>query len=130
MDATQGVRQKKRILIVDDSEDMRYLLGQLLEEENYEAIFAENGQVALEQAQEHHPDLILMDMSLPVLNGWEAVKQLRQMQDFQKTPILAVTAHASKAEGERAQTIGCNGHIAKPFDIEQMLVSIAQYLPS
>lgn len=130
MDKRMVSRQKKNILVVDDNEDMRYLLGQLLEKAGYHAIFAENGKISLIQAQLYHPALILMDLSLPDLSGWEAVAQLREMSEFSETPIIAVTAHVSSIEVERARAAGCSAHIGKPFDSAVLLRSIARLLQS
>lgn len=121
---------KKNILVVDDNEDTRYLHGQLLEKAGYHAIFAENGQISLIQAQLYHPALILIDLSLPDLSGWEAVAQLRQISEFSATPIIAVTAHVSSVEVERARTAGCSVHIGKPFDFSVLLRIIARLLQS
>ena len=124
----RSVREKKMLLVVDDSEDMRILLGQILEDQDYDVIYAEDGQDALEQAQEHAPDLILMDMSMPGMNGWDAVTQLRQQPAFRRIPIVAITAHVSKADIERALAIGCTAHIGKPFDIMHVLDTVASLL--
>jgi CheY-like chemotaxis protein len=118
----------KTILIVDDSEDMRTLLGQVLEGEGYILFYAEDGEKAVAQAVEHHPNLILMDMSLPGISGWDAVQQLRARPDFQHTPIIAVTAYVTKADEEHAKAVGCNAHLGKPFDIMQMLDTIESLL--
>jgi len=120
--------QKSTILIVDDSEDMRYLLGQILEGAEYNVIFAENGQEALTQAKLHHPNLILMDLSLPIMSGWEAIVHLRQMSEFDNTPIIAVTAHVTKQEEERARSAGATAHIGKPFDFTVLLDCIVTLL--
>jgi len=113
---------KKRILIAEDSEDMRTLLEQILEEENaYILQFAENGQQALQKALDFQPELILMDMSLPVMSGWEVVPQLRLLPLFAKTPIIAVTAHVSKADQDRAFALGCTAYLGKPFDITTLV---------
>jgi len=122
------VQHNKSILIVDDSEDMRTLLGQVLEDEGYTLYFAEDGTIAIEQAVVHHPDLILMDMSLPGISGWEAVAQLRQKPEFQHTPIIAVTAYVTKADEERAKAVGCDAHLGKPFDIMEVLDTIDELL--
>lgn len=114
-------RRDKSILVVDDSDDMRILLEQILDEEGYTLFFADDGDVAIAQAVEHHPELILMDMSLPNVSGWEAVARLRQMNDFKSTPIIAVTAHVSPAEKERAFAVGCTAHLGKPFDLFEAL---------
>jgi len=118
------VQHNKTILIVDDSEDMRTLLGQVLEGEGYTLFFAEDGNMAVAQAVAHQPNIILMDMSLPGITGWEAVEQLRKMPDFQHTPIIAVTAYVTKADEERAKAVGCNAHLGKPFDIMEVLDTI------
>lgn len=124
----QNTQSNKSILIVDDSEDMRTLLGQVLEGEGYTLFYAEDGEKALSQAVTHHPDLMLMDMSLPGISGWDAVKQLRIMPDFQHTPIIAVTAYVTKADEEHARAVGCNAHLGKPFDIMQVLDTIESLL--
>lgn len=116
--------REKCVLVVDDSEDMRFLLGQLLEDDGYDVLFAEDGQEAIRQAQEGKPDLILMDMSLPIMNGWETVEYLRRQEDFRLTPIIAVTAHVSKVDEERAFAVGCNEHVGKPFDVVMLLERI------
>jgi len=118
------VQHNKTILIVDDSEDMRTLLGQVLEGEGYTLFFAEDGNMAVAQAVAHQPNIILMDMSLPGITGWEAVEQLRKMPDFQHTPIIAVTAYVTKADEERAKAVGCDAHLGKPFDIMEVLDTI------
>ena len=105
------------IMVVDDSEDMRVLLYELLHDEGYRVLLVEDGPEALSKAELHHPDLILMDMSLPGMSGWEAVERLRQMDEFRTTPIIAVTAHTAKGEAERSLAAGCTSHIDKPFDI-------------
>ncbi len=124
----QDTQTTKTILIVDDSEDMRTLLGLVLEDEGYTLFYAEDGEKAVAQAIEHHPNLILMDMSLPGISGWDAVKQLRARPDFQRTPIIAVTAYVTKADEEHARAIGCNAHLGKPFDIMQVLDTIESLL--
>ena len=119
---------QKRILVVDDSEDMRILMQQILEEENYQLYFAESGQAAIEQAQKVRPDLILMDMSLPGMSGWDAVEHLRQLADFQYTVIIAVTAHVTQADRIRAIEVGCNGYLGKPFDVTDVIDTIEELL--
>jgi CheY-like chemotaxis protein len=119
---------QKKILIVDDSEDMRLLLEQILEEEDYALRFAENGQQSMKLAVEFQPDLILMDMSLPGMSGWEVVPLLRTRPEFAHTPIIAVTAHVSKEDQERALAVGCDTHLGKPFDIITVLETINRLL--
>ncbi len=106
----------------------RVLLEQILEEEAYVLEFAENGQEALHGAKRFRPDLILMDMSLPGLSGWEVVPQLRLMPRFSHTPIIAVTAHVCKADQERSLALGCTAHLGNSFDIAAVLDMIAAML--
>lgn len=120
--------RRQQILVVDDSEDMRTMLGQLVERAGFHALYAGDGQSSLEQAQRHHPDLVLMDLSLPDMDGWEAVRRLREMEQFRATPIIAVTAHVSPADQERALAVGCTVHIGKPFKTSVLLQSIRRLL--
>ncbi len=122
--------QKQRILVVDDSEDMRDLLQRLLERAGYRVVVAQDGQASLTQAKRHHPDLILMDLSLPDMDGWEAVRHLRKMREFGTIPILAVTAHVSPFEEDRAMAAGCTAHLGKPFDTRVLLQEVARLLTS
>jgi CheY-like chemotaxis protein len=128
MSEPQAQGRKPQILIVDDSEDMRLLLEQILEEEEYTLLFAEDGLSAIEQAKTYLPDLMLMDMSLPGMSGWEVVRRLRQRSEFAQTPIIAVTAHVSKSDQERALEIGCNAHLGKPFDVVTVIETIERFL--
>jgi two-component system cell cycle response regulator DivK len=116
-----------KLLIVEDNADIRYLLSQIFETEGYTLLYAENGQRGLEIARAELPNVILMDMSLPVLTGWEAVYQLRQEVAFQHTPIIAMTAHASQSDQDRAIQSGCTAYISKPFDMEHILEMVASF---
>ncbi|HEY4032664.1 MAG TPA: response regulator [Ktedonobacteraceae bacterium] len=121
--------QKKQILIVDDNQDIRLLLAQVLEEEYIYTIWlAKNGVEAIAQATQVHPDLILLDMSLPGMSGWEVVTHLRSLADLAQTPIVAVTASVSLLDQERALTLGCTKHLGKPFDLTVLLETIASLL--
>lgn len=128
MDEPTTTEQKQQILVVDDSEDMRDLLQRLLERAGYRVVLARDGQTSLTQAKLHHPDLVLMDLSLPDMDGWEAVGHLRKMREFRTIPIIAVTAHVSPQEEARAMAAGCTAHIGKPFDTRVLLQSIARLL--
>jgi len=115
-------QRRKRVLIVDDSEDMRILLEQILEEEaSYILQFALIGQQALQKAAAFQPDLILLDISLPEMSGWEVLTQLRLIPNMVQVPVIAVTAHVSKADQERALALGCIAHLGKPFDVDTLL---------
>ena len=128
MDQQTSAEQKKHILVVDDSMDIRILLEQLLEKAGYYVVFAEDGQASLTQAKQYHPDLILMDLSLPDIDGWEAVGHLRKMSEFRTTPIIALTAHVAPFDAERALAVGCTAHIGKPFDTRVLLQEVARLL--
>jgi two-component system, cell cycle response regulator DivK len=120
---------QKHILIVDDNEDMRLLLQEILEEEGiYRLSFATTGPEALAQATLLLPDLLLMDMSLPELSGWEVVSQLRRQPAFAHVPIIAVTAHVSLKDQERARSVGCDAHLGKPFDVTTVLEIVEHFL--
>ncbi len=124
----QTTQNTKLILIVDDDEDTRILLSDFLQDEGHNIICAEESSTAIIQAKDHHPDLILMDISLPGINGWQTVQYLRNMPEFCSTPIIAVTAHATKEEAEHSLTVGCNAHVSKPFDLEEILKQIVSLL--
>jgi two-component system, cell cycle response regulator DivK len=120
--------RKHLILVVDDNEDMRCMLAQLLKRAGYQVVLAGDGQTSLTQAKQYHPDLILMDLSLPDISGWEAVELLRKMPAFHAIPIIAVTAHVSAADQERALSVGCDVHLGKPFKTRILLQRIADLL--
>ncbi len=124
----EKISSPKRILIVDDNEDMRRMIGQLLERAGYQVLLAADGQASLTQAKQYHPDLILMDLSLPDITGWEAVQLLRKMPEFGTIPIIAITAHVSVADQERALAVGCSLHMGKPFKTRVLLQNIADLL--
>ena len=128
MNENTSAEIKKHLLVVDDSEDMRDLLQRLLERAGYRVVVAADGQASLTQAKRHHPDLVLMDLSLPDMDGWEAVRHLRKMHEFRTTPIIAVTAHVSPREEARAMAAGCTAHIGKPFDTRVLLQEVARLL--
>ena len=130
MDEQTSAHQHQRVLVVEDNAEMGSMLAQLLERANYQVVRAADGQTALTQAKQHHPDLILMDLSLPDISGWEAVGLLRKMPEFRDTPIIAVTAHVSAADQERALAVGCTDHVGKPFKTRVLLQKIADLLPS
>jgi two-component system, cell cycle response regulator DivK len=129
MSTEADCKDQKHILIVDDNEDMRILLQEILEEEGlYRLSFATTGPEALTQAALLRPDLLLMDMSLPELSGWEVVSQLRRQPALAHVPIIAVTAHVSQEDQERAKAVGCDAHLGKPFDITAVLETVEHFL--
>ena len=118
----------KTILIVEDFEDSRILLKYLLERLGYEVLEAEDGFKAMEIAKRHIPDLIFMDMALPLINGLSATKIIRQFKETSKIPIIAITASGEFIYPQAIEA-GCNDLILKPLDIDKLQPMIEQYLP-
>ena len=118
---------KKRVLIVEDVEFNRDLLVQLLEED-YEIITANDGGASLELAARERPDLILMDLSLPVVDGLEATRRIKTDESLKSIPIIAVTAHAMQGDREEALAAGCDDYLSKPIDEDILFEKLAQYL--
>jgi PAS domain S-box-containing protein len=117
-----------RILIAEDYPDIRNILSLLLSSSGYEIIEAENGRAAVDKALSEQPDLILMDMSMPVLSGWEATRLIKAEPKTSHIPVIALTAHALKGDRERAWEAGCDGFITKPIDNELLEHTIEQIL--
>ena len=117
----------KRILIVEDNELNLDLLVQLLEGE-YDLLTADNGAAGVEAAQQERPDLILMDMSLPVMDGWEATRRLKADSSINHIPVIALTAHAMSSDEEKALAAGCDGYLSKPLDEDLLFDKLDQLL--
>jgi two-component system cell cycle response regulator DivK len=109
---------KFTVLLVEDSEDIRFLMKFILEAKGCRVVEAENGQQAVELAPQVKPDLILMDLSMPVLDGWEATRQLREIPGIQDTPIVGLSAHCEDRWREDALEAGCDECIQKPIEPE------------
>jgi two-component system cell cycle response regulator DivK len=119
----------KRILIVEDAQLNIDLLVQLLEEE-YEVLTATDGAAGIEMAEHECPDLILMDLSLPVIDGWEATRRIKTNDRLKHIPVIALTAHAMKGDAERARACGCDDYLTKPLDEDALLRRLHQLLGS
>jgi CheY-like chemotaxis protein len=119
----------KRILVVEDVELNRDLLFQLLEE-NYELVFAIDGAAGIAQAALARPDLILMDLSLPVVDGWEATRRIKADPATARIPIIALTAHAMTGDAEKAKTAGCDDFLTKPIDEDLLFAKLGYWLSS
>ena len=117
----------KKILVVEDVDFNRELVVQLWEDK-YHVIEAVNGQEGVELADRERPDLILMDLSLPVMDGWEATRRLKADDDLRSIPVIALTAHAMAGDEEKALAAGCDDYLIKPLDEEELMVRIAKYL--
>ena len=118
----------KRILVVEDQEDNRQILRDLLTNAGYEMLVAEDGVQALEQAEKHRPDLILMDIQLPVLDGYEATRRLKANPELKAIPIIVVTSYALSGDEEKARAAGCDAYVAKPYSPRALLAQIREYL--
>ena len=116
------------ILLVEDNEMNRDMLSRRLERKGYRLLLAENGQQALEMAAGGRPDLVLMDMSLPVINGWDASRRLKDDDATRMIPIIALTAHAMAGDREKALEAGCDDFETKPIDFPQLLGKIETLL--
>lgn len=119
-----------KILLVEDNEMNRDMLSRRLIRKGYQVICATDGAAGIDVACRERPDLILMDMSLPVLSGWDATLQLKQMRDVQDIPIIALTAHAMASDQERARAVGCDDYDTKPVDLPRLLGKIESLLAS
>jgi CheY-like chemotaxis protein len=117
----------KKILIVEDVEFNRDLMVQLLEGE-YETLVAEDGAQGIVLAESERPDLILMDMSLPVMDGWEATRRIKANADLKHIPLIALTAHAMSGDEEKARAAGCDDYLTKPLDEDLLFARLDHYL--
>jgi two-component system cell cycle response regulator DivK len=117
-----------RILLVEDNEMNRDMLGRRLQRRGYEVIIATDGAEGLVKAQADAPDLILMDMSLPVLDGWEATRRLKAAPDTRVIPVIALTAHAMSDDRDKAIDAGCDEFDTKPIEFDRLLTKIEALL--
>jgi two-component system, cell cycle response regulator DivK len=117
----------KKILIVEDVELNRDLLTQLLEDD-YELTSASDGAAGVEKATSERPDLILMDLSLPVIDGWEATRRIKAAAATAAIPIIALTAHAMSGDEEKARAAGCDDFMTKPIDEELLFAKLRRWL--
>ena len=118
----------KKILIVDDNEDSRDLVVKVLKNKGYQMVEAVDGEDALEKAESENPDIILLDISIPKLDGYEVTRRLKSREKFKNIPIIALTAHAMKGDKEKALQAGYDGYISKPISIHELPDQIKSYL--
>ena len=118
-----------KILLIEDNEMNRDMLSRRLDRKGYQVVIAMDGQQGVELARSEAPDLILMDMSLPILDGWEATRQLKNANETQAIPIIALTAHAMAGDREKALAAGANDYDTKPIELPQLLEKIQTLLP-
>jgi CheY-like chemotaxis protein len=120
---------RSRILLVEDNEMNRDMLSRRLARRGFEVLIAEDGERGLALAGSERPDLILMDMSLPVVDGWEATRRLKADAATAAIPVIALTAHAMTSDRERALAAGCDDYDTKPVDLARLADKIAALLP-
>jgi CheY-like chemotaxis protein len=118
-----------KILLVEDNEMNRDMLSRRLERKGYQVVCAVDGQLGLELAARERPDLILMDMSLPVLDGWEATRRLKADAATRGIPVIALTAHAMASDEQKAREAGCDDFDTKPIELPRLLAKIEALLP-
>src|SRR5215471_20928809 len=120
--------ENRKILLVEDNEMNRDMLRRRLERRGYRVLVAVDGRQGLEMAASESPDLILMDMSLPELDGWEAARRLKTDPRLSSIPLIALTAHAMAGDREKAMEAGCNDYDTKPVDLPRLLIKIEALL--
>lgn len=117
-----------RILIVEDNEMNRDMLSRRLMRKGYDVVIAEDGEKGVAMAASVAPDLILMDMSLPVIDGWEATRQIKAAESTRDIPIIALTAHAMESDREQAISAGCDDYDTKPVELSRLLEKMERLL--
>ena len=118
----------KCILVVEDQEDNRQILRDLLGNAGYELTEAENGEEAIAAVAKRRPDLILMDIQLPVMDGYAATRRIRTNPGLKSVPIIAVTSYALAGDEDKARAAGCDGYVSKPYSPRDLLAKVRAYL--
>ena len=118
----------QRILVIEDQEDNRIILRDLLNSAGFEVIEALDGQAGVDMAETEKPDLILMDIQLPVLDGYEATRRIKKIPSLESIPIIAVTSYALSGDEAKTKAAGCDGYIAKPFSPRLLLAKVREFL--
>jgi two-component system cell cycle response regulator DivK len=119
-----------KILLVEDNEMNRDMLSRRLQRKGYEVVIAVDGAEGVSLTSSENPDLVLMDMSLPVMDGWEATRQLKANPETQAIPVIALTAHAMSGDREKALNAGCDDYDTKPIELPRLLSKIETFLGS
>ena len=117
-----------KILYVEDNPDNVYMLSRRLKKKGFELIIAGDGQEGIDKAIEESPDLILMDLSLPTMDGWTATAEIKKIDKVKDIPIIALSAHAMPEHRDRAIKAGCSDYDTKPVDIKRLLSKMGQYI--
>jgi two-component system, cell cycle response regulator DivK len=119
----------RRILVVEDQEDNRRIIRDLLSSVGYQLIEAADGEAGVRLAASERPDLILMDIQLPVLDGYQATRQIKADPELRLIPLIVVTSYALSGDDAKAEAAGCDAYVAKPFSPRQLLATIRRFLP-
>ncbi len=122
--------EKKTILYVEDNLENRILVRRLLLSEGYIVVEAENAVKALEILKSSRPDLILMDINMPDVDGYTLTSQIKALPAYQSVPVIALTANVMRGDREKVFKAGCNGYIEKPIDVDRFLIQVAQFFPA
>ena len=125
----QNGSQPQTVMVVEDFEDNRFMMRRLLEMSGYRVLEAINGEEAVEVARRERPALILMDLSLPLLDGLAATRRIRQVEELRQIPIVAVSAHDTADFHADALAAGCNDYVTKPIDFDQLEALLSRLLP-
>jgi len=128
LSGVKGGFMSKCILVVEDQEDNRQILRDLLGNAGYELTEAENGEEAIAAVGKRRPDLILMDIQLPIMDGYEATRRIRTNPDLSSVPIIAVTSYALAGDEDKALAAGCDGYVTKPYSPRDLLAKVRTYL--
>jgi two-component system, cell cycle response regulator DivK len=120
---------KNKVLIIEDNEQNMYLLNFILTQNGYEVVQAFHGEEGVALASQHFPDLILLDIQLPVMDGYAVAANLRRNPALNATPIVAVTSYAMAGDRERVMAAGCNGYIEKPINPDTFISEVSAFLP-
>jgi CheY-like chemotaxis protein len=119
-----------KILLVEDNEMNRDMLSRRLERKGFEVVMAVDGQAGIDMASSGNPDIILMDLSLPIIDGWEATRQIKADPATQGIPVIALTAHAMAGDEQKAREAGCDDYDTKPVNLKRLLKKIEDLLGS
>jgi len=119
----------KRVLMIEDQEDNRRIIRDLLTANGYEVLEATTGESGVTAAQREHPDLILMDIQLPGIDGYETTRRIKGDASLSKVPVIAVTSYALSGDDQKAFAAGCDGYVTKPFSPRALLAKVREFLP-
>ena len=118
----------KTVLIVEDNEDNRIVYATILQHRGYTVLEAKNGEEGIQMARSQHPDLILMDISVPIIDGWKATQILKSEEATASIPVIALTAHALAEDRETARSVGCDGYLAKPCEPRTVVAEVEKFI--